>query len=311
MKASVRERLSKNDKTPLHYAVRTNNLDACQAILDAAMLLQPSTRFKEVLEAQDFFGLTPLIEATSAGHVDLIEELCKRGALVASGSSMGYTALDSAHQGGDIVVIEMLEKYAQVQKDLEYAQKRRAQDQWTPLMQAAFKGDQRSIEKAVSSGSKAWESGLGKETPLHIAARNSNAVAVQALIEKKAFMNTKNSLNMTALSCAIAAGSVPVIKMLVESKAEVRKEDHSLQLCKALKHESLGQEIFDALRPSKKKHGLKEAEAKGFLPKVRFSILSNSDNAMPAQEKNEALKELECFEHFLTNKLRRDRKSVV
>merc|ERR1719310_1308318 len=103
MKASVRERASKNDKTPLHIAVRTNNVDACHVILDAAVLLQPSNRFKEVLEAQDLLGLTPLMEAASAGYLDVVEELLKRGALVTTAvSSVGSTALDCAYQGGNV-----------------------------------------------------------------------------------------------------------------------------------------------------------------------------------------------------------------
>lgn len=300
MKASVRERASKNDKTPLHIAVRTNNVDACHVILDAAVLLQPSSRFKEVLEAQDLLGLTPLMEAASAGYLDVVEELLKRGALVTATSSIGSTVLDCAYQSGHVEVIDMIEKHAQHQKELEHAQKKQSSDQWTSLMHAAQKGDKMSIERAVASGNKPWESGFMNDTPLHVAARHGKVPAVQALLQAKAFVNRKNDAQLTALSCAVAAGHIPVIRILLEAKADIRKEDHELVVSKSIKEESKGLEIAEALRPAHMlRSGRGDKKRHAMMTDARASILEH----LTPHEKDAALVELENFENFLSNKL--------
>eukprot|EP00746_Dinoflagellata_sp_MGD_P004956 gnl/MRDRNA2_/MRDRNA2_109584_c0_seq1.p1 gnl/MRDRNA2_/MRDRNA2_109584_c0~~gnl/MRDRNA2_/MRDRNA2_109584_c0_seq1.p1 ORF type:complete len:534 (-),score=131.55 gnl/MRDRNA2_/MRDRNA2_109584_c0_seq1:159-1760(-) len=306
-KASVRERDSKNDKTPLHIAVRTNNVGACQAILDAAMLLQPPSRFKEVLEAQDLLGLTPLMEAASAGFLDVIEELLKRGALVSTAvSSVGSTALDCAYQGGNVEVIALVGKHAKLQKDLEHAQKMQNRDQWTTLMHAAQTGDQTSIKSAVAGGNKAWEPGFMNDTPLHIAARHGKVSAVQTLLQVKAFVNSKNDARLTPLSCAVAAGNVSVIKILVKARADIRKEDHELVASRAIKDESKGEskaiEIAEALTPAGMgRSTIGTPGRRTALMDIRNTICG--DLSMNAQDKDAALAELENFEKFLSSKM--------
>jgi ankyrin repeat protein len=121
------------DFNALNIAVAANEQDLAALLLDHGANLETETSM-----------LTPLMFAASAGNVDMIRFLVKRGAKVNHGAKEGkQTALFSAIYSGKPEAVQAL-------VDLKADVNTRMKDGPTPL-QAAMKGDQDDVVKILKA----------------------------------------------------------------------------------------------------------------------------------------------------------------
>ena len=121
------------DFNALNIAVAANNQELAALLLDHGANVETETSM-----------LTPLMFAASAGNVDMIRFLAKRGAKVNHGAKEGgQTALLSAIYGGKPEAVQAL-------VDLKADVNAKMKDGPTPL-QAAMKGDQDDIVKILKA----------------------------------------------------------------------------------------------------------------------------------------------------------------
>ena len=121
------------DFNALTIAVAANDQDLAALLLDNKANIETET-----------LTLTPLMFAASAGHVDMIRFLVKRGAKVNHGAKEGaQTALFSAIYGAHADAVQAL-------VDLKADVNAKMKDGDTPL-KAAMKGDQEDIVKILKA----------------------------------------------------------------------------------------------------------------------------------------------------------------
>jgi len=132
----------------------------------------------DVNRAEPDIGVTPLIGAANAGHVDICKYLLRRGADVNIPVSDGTDriALHAASQMGFVSVVQLL---------LEQRANPRAQD-------------------------------LTKANPLHLAVRHGHAGATELLLKSKANPNQSDESGHVPINDAVAKDRFDLVTMLLE-----------------------------------------------------------------------------------------------
>ncbi|XP_011496279.1 PREDICTED: ankyrin repeat and KH domain-containing protein 1-like [Ceratosolen solmsi marchali] len=166
---------------------------------------------------------TPLMEAASAGHVDIVSLLIAHGADVNAHSTSGNTPLMYACAGGhEEVVRVLLEAGANVEDHNDNGH--------TPLMEAASAGH-------VSVAKILLEHGAGinthsnefKESALTLACYKGHLEMVKFLLEAGADREHKTDEMHTALMEASMDGHVEVARLLLDSGAQVNMPTDSFE----------------------------------------------------------------------------------
>lgn len=143
----------------LCYAVELEKENVVQIMLEN----NADPDAKNYLQQRSLFGITPLTQASSSGHLKLTQMLLEKGASINARGGRGETALHMAIGGGHTEVVELL----LAEKEVDVS--------------------------AVYSRDPSSEEGM---TPLHVAVRNGHYVIAQRLLEQRANVNAKESLDV-------------------------------------------------------------------------------------------------------------------
>lgn len=235
--------------TPLIYACRNNALDIVKMLLDHGA----------DTEIGDQKNYMPLHYAAALGNLPIINLLVKAGADVNCTDSNGDTPLMFMAQGGKTVAALHFIKNPEVNVGIKnnlgrtaamYAISAKQQqlvkaflpllgtdtddtdiDGFTMLHYACQFGQLETVKLLLqrdrSSINKASDVG---ETPLMMAARNSNLVIVKLLLEAGAAADCANVKGLTALHLAAANGNVFMGRALLEAGADINaklREGHT------------------------------------------------------------------------------------
>ncbi|XP_015120121.1 ankyrin repeat domain-containing protein 17 isoform X3 [Diachasma alloeum] len=166
---------------------------------------------------------TPLMEAASAGHVDIVSLLIAHGADVNAQSTSGNTPLMYGCAGGhEDVVKVLLEAGANVEDHNENGH--------TPLMEAASAGHVPVAKILLENGAGInTHSNEFKESALTLACYKGHLDMVRFLLEAGADQEHKTDEMHTALMEASMDGHVEVARLLLDSGAQVNMPTDSFE----------------------------------------------------------------------------------
>ncbi len=167
-------------------------------------------------------GTTPLMIASGAGRLDLINLLLKRGADVNAKNQGGYTALDVAEE----------EYHRDVSSALKAAggtgqpDNRSRADHEMELQQAALDGNMRKVSTLLADGVDVNAADEEGWTPLRNAVFQENVTVVKLLLAKGADPNTRDRRDgSTSLQWAAQIGHAEMVASLLKSGADVNARD--------------------------------------------------------------------------------------
>ncbi|GAB0092386.1 Ankyrin repeat [Sergentomyia squamirostris] len=186
----------------------------------AQVLLAMSAQVEDRGQKND---CTPLMEAASAGHVDIIKLLISHGADVNAQSSTGNTPLMYACAGGHVAAVrELLAHGANVEDHNENGH--------TPLMEAASAGHVEVAKILLEHGAGInTHSNEFKESALTLACYKGHLDMVRFLLEAGADQEHKTDEMHTALMEASMDGHVEVARLLLDSGAQVNMPTDSFE----------------------------------------------------------------------------------
>ncbi|XP_033101464.1 ankyrin repeat domain-containing protein 17-like [Anneissia japonica] len=166
---------------------------------------------------------TPLMEAASGGHVDVVRLLIEYGAHVNSKSQTGNTALMYACSGGHEDVVQvLLEHGANIEDHNENGH--------TPLMEAASCGHVEVARLLLIRGAGInTHSNEFKESALTLACYKGHLEMVKFLLEAGADHEHKTDEMHTALMEASMDGHVEVAQLLLDHGAQVNMPADSFE----------------------------------------------------------------------------------
>jgi ankyrin repeat protein len=210
--------------TPLHRAVRSDDLPAVQRLLRAGA--NPS--------AANRYGITPLSLAASNGNAAIIETLLKAGADTKANLPGGQTVLMTAARTGNADAVKLLLAHG---GDPNASESTNGE---TALMWAAAENHPDAARALIAHGAnlnarsktleyKTDRFGLegvltilprGSWTPLMFAAREGSPAAARTLADAGADLNLVDPDGTTALVLAIINGHYDTAAILVEKGAD-------------------------------------------------------------------------------------------
>jgi uncharacterized protein len=217
--------------TPLHVAVRANDLGKVQSLLRAGADASSTNRY----------GITPLSLAAENGNAEMVSVLLKAGADSKAMLPGGQTLLMTAARTGNPEVVKLL---------LDRGANPNAKESTngeTALMWAAAQDHPEAVRVLASHGAdlnarslplqyKTDRFGLegvltilprGNWTPLMYAAREGSLEAAKALAEVGADLNLTDPESYTAMVISIINGHYDTAAMLVEKGANPELGDSS------------------------------------------------------------------------------------
>ncbi|XP_018026394.1 ankyrin repeat domain-containing protein 17 isoform X3 [Hyalella azteca] len=176
------------------------------------------------VEDRGFKGdCTPLMEAASAGHADIVRLLLSHNAEVNAQSSSGNTPLMYACAAGHTEVVKLLlEHNANVEDHNENGH--------TPLMEAASAGHVEVAQLLLEEGAGInTSSDEFKESALTLACYKGHMQMVEFLLDAGADQEHKTDEMHTALMEACMDGHVEVAKLLLDHGAQVNMPADSFE----------------------------------------------------------------------------------
>ncbi len=226
--------------TPLHWAVRHDDLKAADALIKAGADVKATNRY----------GVTPMYLAALNGSAPMIRLLLDAGVDANSANPGGETALMTAARTGKIDAVKLLlDRGAAVDaKDTEHSQ--------TALMWAVLenhpdvvelllahgadinadtkvtitKGEYVPARAAAASGTgiirqRALPTPNGGMTPLLFAIRDGNVPMMRLLLGRNADINASSGNHTTPLLIALLNGQVAMATELVNRGADINAAD--------------------------------------------------------------------------------------
>ena len=219
--------------TPLHIAVRTDQVDSALALLDAGVdIYSPNVRgatplglalnsplnpkrwfFTEaVLRSRDGAGNTPLHYAASEGMNGAVEFLVAMGASLDVVNADGQTPLHAAvRKDSPDCVRALVASGADLSaRDLSGA---------TPLHTAVYWNARKSMEVLILAGADPNARDFSGASPLFEAVRRQDASEAGWLLEHGADPSVRNDAGQTPLHEAATSGDLAVVRLLLTSGA--------------------------------------------------------------------------------------------
>ena len=221
---------SPDGTTPLHWAVRANDLAQVNKLLAAGADVKAANRY----------GITPLYLACENANAAMIERLLKAGADANSVSTEGETALMTVARTGVVEAARIL---------LEHGAKVDAREQWhgqTALMWAVDERHPAMVRELIAHGADVnavsnvnhWERQntseprekwlpLGGLTPLLFAARQGCVECAGILLEAGAGINTTDPDGISPTLLSIINGHYDVAAFLLNKGADPNLADET------------------------------------------------------------------------------------
>jgi ankyrin repeat protein len=244
--------------TPLHWAVRSDNLETTRKLLSAGANVNAANRYR----------VTPLSLAASNASAAMVEMLLKAGADPQAALPEGKTILmTAAHSGNPDVVWMLIARGANVnahetsrgETALMWAAAENHGQAAQVLIEHGADVDARSLTLAFPKDRFGLEGVMtilprGSWTALMYAARQGSLEAARVLAEAGANLNLADPDGTTALALAILNGHYDTAGLLVEKGADPNLADSSgmAALYTAVDMNTLG-EIYG--RPPRKSTG--------------------------------------------------------
>ncbi|MCX5640559.1 MAG: ankyrin repeat domain-containing protein [Planctomycetota bacterium] len=201
------ERMSQ--RTALHFAAESGNMDIVKMLLDA----------KANPNAQDRTGKTPVTVAAERGKTDVLTALLAAGGDAnARDQVQGSPLLWASGLGTTETVVILLK--ANANPNIQDV------NGMTPLMWAAGVGKPETVTVLLAKGAdgKAIDRLTG-ESALMRALRTGKTETVKILLAANPDITVRNSLGMTPFLVACAYGDVDKVKMLVDAGADKTVKD--------------------------------------------------------------------------------------
>ena len=280
-------------KTPMHIAVKKENLEIARALLDKGSDIKGEAG-KELLflaaENEDFElvrlligkgvdintknrgGETLLHIAVEKGHLEIVRALLEKNADINAKNQYGNTPLLAAIEKGHLEITRaLLDKGADIKgeagKEL--------------LFLAAENEDFELVRLLIGKGVDINTKNRGGETLLHIAVEKGHLEIVRALLEKNADINAKNQYGNTPLLAAIEKGHLEITRALLDKGADINIEDNhgktALDLAKEKGHTGIVDVFREKELQGKKNEELFTAITKEDLEAVKKAIESGAD----------------------------------
>ncbi|MFP4026211.1 MAG: ankyrin repeat domain-containing protein [Candidatus Brocadiia bacterium] len=164
-----------------------------------------------VTDAENY-NRTALHKAAGHGHQQIVEFLLAKGADINARDKLGYTPLMFAiHGRKSEVAVWLIEKGARVNV--------KEKNGYTALHNAAFAGMPKVV-MALVRHKAALNAKAGRETPLHLAAREGHVDVARILLENGADANGGSGGFGTPMSLASMGGHEEIVELLKEYGAE-------------------------------------------------------------------------------------------
>ena len=162
-------------------------------------------------------GITALMEASIMGHLPVVELLIQKGATLDATANSGVTALWlAASEGRTPIVQYLLSQGASIRNTRS--------DGITALMSASIGGHYDVVQLLVQSGADVTVTDLDGSTPLMNAAENGTMAIVElistAVEYDPKYMNAISQSGYTALIIASAHGHTDIVRYLLEHNAD-------------------------------------------------------------------------------------------
>lgn len=159
------------------------------------------------INARDWDGLTALIPAASAGHMEICKFLIQQGIDVNAADKDGITALMEASIMGQVKIVDLLLEHG---AEVDAA----ASSDVTALWLAASEGKVDCMKPLLNKGAVATNTRADGITALMTASVGGHAAAVQLLLEHGADAKATDRDGLTALMNAAENGTVAVLELL-------------------------------------------------------------------------------------------------
>jgi tetratricopeptide (TPR) repeat protein len=95
-----------------------------------------------------------------------------------------------------------------------------AASRWSPLMEAAFRGDLAELKQLLNAGAGVNDKDDDRSTPIMVAASQGHTAIVHELLAKGAEINIQNKYGWTPLMLATSAKHTEIIKLLLSKGAD-------------------------------------------------------------------------------------------
>lgn len=208
--ADCLDKEDENGETPLIYASKIRNAEACKLLLEAGADTNPNTEY----------GDTALTTAAEQGYPDICKILIEAGADINKENNYGWTPLVCAVYASygfetrfEDVIRMLLEAGADVNKCTEHGS--------SPLDTAVRHNRLKMAEILIKNGADI-NSMADEETPLMLAATGYKEIC-QLLIDEGAEIDKENKDGWTALSFAAASEAKGCGTMLLKAGANIEK----------------------------------------------------------------------------------------
>jgi ankyrin repeat protein len=198
-----------DSSTPIHWAVKSNNLEIVNLLIDAGANVNAETRYK----------ITPLSLASANGNAAIIERLLKAGVDPNGTSEEGQTALMTAALNGNVAATKML---------LSHGAKVNATEPYkgqTALMWAAGEGNVDAAALLIEFGGDVQAQSKAGYTPLLLAVLNNQIGAAKVLLEHGASLEDKARDGSTLLNMAVINAYYDMASVLLDHGANPNVQD--------------------------------------------------------------------------------------
>ena len=199
---------NKHGPTLLHWAIKENQPDMVQALIDAGATKNSIN--------QPIDGWTPLHLAARESNTEMVEALLKAGAKDSINMPIehGWTPLHFAARNSNTEMVKAL-----IEAGATESINMQIRDGWTPLHGAARYGTPEMVEALLKAGANKSINMQNKDgsTPLHLAAEYDNPEIVTALLKAgaKDSINMKDLNGKTPLQIAAECARIETIRCLL------------------------------------------------------------------------------------------------
>jgi ankyrin repeat protein len=169
------------------------------------------------MNTSDKDGITALMEASIMGHVPVVELLLQKGATLEATANSDVTALWLAASEGQTAVVQYL-------LSMGASASNTRNDGITALMSASIGGHYDVVRLLVEHGADVTVTDMDGSTPLMNAAENGTMAIVELISTTAQFdpkyMNAISKSGYTALIIAAAHGHTDIVRYLLEHQAD-------------------------------------------------------------------------------------------